>query len=395
MVEEPLWWRRPLLREDDEGTRRASWLELFVDLMFVAIISALSRGLATHISPLGVAGYVLVFLPAWWIWLGLTVYDDRLDTDDVSHRLSFFAIMLALGGMAVSVRTFFGAGFAVFALSYAAARLVIIILWIRGGVHNVRLRPLVTRYAIGFSIAALMWLVAIFLPWPSRLLVVVLAILVDFGTPATTMSLQGDLPRLSRSHLPERFGLFILIVLGESVISVEQSVGNDFLRGSVAHVTAGPATLTLAFVLWWLYFDHVAENPPLPGSLATLMWTYPHLLLVLALGAMGASVQAYVTVLASDPAAAIILMCFSVGIGYAMIGVLEFMTEPNAERAHPVRSLGVHGGCGLLAAALGLTGGSVNALWIFATLVGLGVLQIAYGFATRSEHVAWESVADL
>ena len=394
MVEEPLWWRRPLLREDDDEVRRASWLELFVDLMFVAIISALSRALASDISPAGVARYILVFLPAWWVWLGLTIYNDRLDTDDVSHRLSFFAIMLALGGMAVSARTFFGSGFSVFALSYAAARMVIVVLWLRGGLHNPRLRPLVTRYAVGFTVAALLWLLAIFVPWPARLLVVVVAIIVDFGTPLTTMRLQGDLPLLSRSHLPERFGLFILIVLGESVISVEQAVGNEFLRGSLAHISAGPATLALAFVLWWLYFDHVAENPPLPSSLATLLWTYPHLVLVLALGAMGASVQAYVTVLAADPKPAVMLVCLSVGIAYAMIGVLEFMTEPSVERAHPVRSLGVHGGCAIAAVGLGLPGDPLNGLLVFASLIGLGVIQIVYGFASRARPVAWESAGN-
>ena len=128
MVDEPLWWRRPTLREDEDEVRRASWLELFVDLMFVAIISACARGLASDISLAGVARYCTVFLPAWWIWLGLTVYNDRLDTDDVSHRLSFFVIMVALGGMAVSVREFFTNGFAIYALSYVTARIVIVAL---------------------------------------------------------------------------------------------------------------------------------------------------------------------------------------------------------------------------------------------------------------------------
>jgi low temperature requirement protein LtrA len=391
MVDEPLWWRRPLLREDEDEMRRASWLELFVDLMFVAIISAVSRVLAADVSLLGVARYTLVFLPAWWVWLGLTVYNDRLDTDDVSHRLSFFAIMLALGGMAVSARGFFGEGFAVYAISYATARVVIILLWLRGGLHNPRLRPLVTRYAIGFSMAAALWLVAIALPWPARLWLVVLAIVIDFATPLTTMQLQNGLPRLSRSHLPERFGLFILIVLGESVISVEQAVGTDFLRGTLAHVTAGPAALALAFVLWWLYFDHVAENPPLPGALITLLWTYPHLALALALGTMGASIQAFVGNLAVDVPASMMLMCASVAVCYAMIGILEFMTEPSAERHHPARSLGVHGGSAVVAFALGFLGGTIAPLWIFTALVVLGALQIAYGLITRARHVVWDS----
>ncbi|MDR3686426.1 MAG: low temperature requirement protein A [Coriobacteriia bacterium] len=391
MVDEPLWWRRPMLREDDDETRRASWLELFVDLMFVAIISACARGLALDVTLAGVGRFIVVFLPAWWIWLGLTVYNDRLDTDDVSHRLSFFAIMLALGGMAVSAREFFGGGFAIYALSYVAARVVIVGLWLRGGLHNPRLRPLTTRYAIGFSLAAALWLVALALPWPARLWVVLAAIVIDFGTPALTMAAQSTLPRLSRSHLPERFGLFILIVLGESVISVEQAVGNNYLRGSLAHITAGPAALALAFVLWWLYFDHVAENPPLPGALMTLAWSYPHLVLALALGMLGAGIQAYVGVASANPRATTMLVCVAVGAAYAMIGVLEFMTEPSAERHHPVRSLGVHGGSAFVAVFAGFLSGITDDVWIFLVLVALGVLQIVYGFATRARHLRWDA----
>lgn len=391
MVDEPLWWRRPMLREDEDETRRASWLELFVDLMFVAIISACARGLALDITPIGIGRYVIEFLPAWWIWIGLTVYDDRLDTDDVSHRLSFFVIMLALGGMAISVREFFGVGFPVYALSYVVARIVIIALWLRGGHHNPRLRPLTKRYAIGFSLAAALWVIALGVPWPARLAVVLAAIIIDFGTPATTLGIQDHLPRLSSSHLPERFGLFILIVLGESVISVEQAVGSNYMRGSLAHITAGPAALALAFVLWWLYFDHVAENPPLPSTLMTLLWSYPHLVLAIVLGTLGAGIQAYVGIEGASEQATMQLVAVSVGTAYAMIGALEFMTEPSAERRHPVRSLAVHEGSAMLAFALALLGDSFGDLWIFAGLVALGVVQIAYGMLTRTRHLRWEA----
>jgi len=392
MVEGPLWWRRPLLREeDDEGARRATWLELFVDLMFVAIISACARGLALDVTPQGVGRFVIVFLPAWWMWLGLTVYDDRLDTDDVSHRVAFFAIMLALGGMAVSAREFFGAGFVVYALSYVAARIVLVGLWLRGGRHNPRLRPLTTRYAIGFLAAAALWLVALAFPWPARLFIVIGAILVDFSTPTTTLGVQADLPQLSRSHLPERFGVFILIVLGESVVAVEQAVGSNYLNGSLAHISAGPAALALAFVLWWLYFDHVAEYPPLPGPWLSLVWSYPHLVLALSLGMLGAAIQGYVAVAGTNASEALMLTCFAVGVAYAMIGVLEFMTEPSAEREHPLRSVGVHFGCAALAVAAGGLGNSVADLWIFGALIVLGVVQIVYGFVTRSHYLRWEA----
>jgi low temperature requirement protein LtrA len=237
----------------------------------------------------------------------------------------------------------------------------------------------------------MLWLVALAVPWPARGWIVITAIVIDFATPAFTLAAQRALPRLSRSHLPERFGLFILIVLGESVISVEQAVGNNYLRGSLAHITAGPAALAIAFVLWWLYFDHVAENPPLPGALLTLLWSYPHLVMAVALGTLGAGIQSYVGVTGASSQATLMLVCLSVGSAYAMIGFLEFMTEPSAERHHPARSLGVHGGSAIIACALGFAATAVNDLWIFATLVGLGVLQIAYGFATRARHLRWDA----
>lgn len=394
MADQPFWWRRPMLREDDDGARRATWLELFIDLMFVAIISACARQLALDVTPGGVGRFVVEFLPAWWIWLGLTIYNDRLDNDDVSHRVSFFIIMLALGGMAVSARQFFGGGFGVYALSYVAARLVIIGLWLRGGRHNPRLRPLTTRYAIGFSAAAALWLVALAVPWPARLGVVLAAIAIDFGTPTTTTRVQGELPQLSRSHLPERFGLFILIVLGESVISVEQAVGANYLLGSLAHISAGPAALALAFALWWLYFDHVAENPPLPGPLLTLLWSYPHLVLAIALGMLGAGIQAFVGVKGTSTQAAMTLVCLSVATAFAMIGILEFMTEPSAEQHHPIRALAVHGSSAIAAGALIALTGVVDELWILVSLVALGIAQIVYGVATRARHLAWEAESE-
>lgn len=386
----PLWWQIPQLRAAEED-RRASWLELFIDLMFVAIISALARQLAVDITWLGVAAFTLVFLPAWWIWTGLTIYNDRFETDDVSHRLAFFAVLIALGGMAVSAKHFFTDGFWLYALSYVLARVVIIVLWVRAGYHNPTARPLTTRYAVGFGIAAAMWLVALAVPWPVRLDVIVLAILIDFATPLATLRAQEDLPRLSATHLPERFGLFIIIVLGEAVIGVEAAAALDFSRGHLAQAAIGPAMLAVAFVLWWLYFDHVAENPPPASPLLSMAWAYPHLLLALVLGTFGAAAQALVGAGRSHEPPALALACTSVGLAFATIALLEFVTEPGAERHHPARSLGVHLGAAALAIALSLIAPRLGALYVMLLLTALGVGQIVYGYATRSHHFEWDA----
>jgi len=391
MAEELLiWWRRPVLLDAEED-RRASWLELFIDLMFVAIISALAKGLAADVTLTGVAVFTLVFLPAWWIWTGLTIYNDRFETDDVSHRIAFFVVLVALGGMAVSARHFFLDGFWLYALSYVLARLVIIALWLRAGYHNPAARPLTTRYSIGFGAAATLWLLALAVPWPARLDIVLLAIAIDFATPLLTLSAQRELPRLSATHLPERFGLFVIIVLGEAVIGVEGTAALDFMHGSLLDAAVGPAALAVAFVLWWLYFDHVAENPPPASPLASMAWAYPHLLFALVLGMFGAAAQALVAEGRTHDAAALALACVSVGLSYATIALLEFATEPGAERQHPAASLSVHLGAGLGALLLAFVAGPMGALTVMLLLTALGVAQIAYGYATRAYHFEWDA----
>jgi low temperature requirement protein LtrA len=84
-----------MLRSDIEE-RRATWLELFLDLVFVAFIARLSALLATDISWVGLGRFLLLLLPGWSIWLSMTVYQDRFETDDVSNRLAVLFISLTV-----------------------------------------------------------------------------------------------------------------------------------------------------------------------------------------------------------------------------------------------------------------------------------------------------------
>lgn len=383
MAQRVSWWRRPELRSGDEE-RRASWLELFVDLIFVAIIATISTTLARDLTIAGVARATITFLPAWWIWIGLTVYNDRFETDDVSNRLSFFVILLALGGLAISARDFFGEGFRFYAASYILARFVLIVLWIRSGLHNPVARQLTTRYATGISISVMLWLAAMAASGAVRMGLVIAAILVDFGTPFTTTVIQQRLPRLSPTHLPERFGLFVIIVLGEMVVGTESVLGIEFAQRTFVHVSAGVAAVALAFVLWWLYFDHVAQNPPLAQIWSTLGWSEGHMVLVLAITSLGAATRALVSE-SGEAGSASGLAALSVGAAFAMIAYLEFLTEPSHEDQHRRTSVSVHMGSSLLALVLAGFAPRMSPTLVLAILAGLGVAQVVYGLAVN-EH---------
>jgi low temperature requirement protein LtrA len=380
------WWRRPRLRDDVEE-RRATWLELFLDLVFVAFIAKLSGLLAADVSWIGLAEFVLLFLPGWSVWLSLTVYQDRFETDDVSNRLAILFVMMTVAGMAVFAKEFFGPEFVGFALCFIAARVMIVALWLRAGLHNPHVRPVTTRYVVGFSIAIALWVAAMFVPAYLRLLLVSVALLIDFATPALTMPHQAALPRLSSSHLPERFGLFVIIVLGESVVSVVAVLS----RQAVFHADDGIAAVFVvlfAFSLWWLYFDHVAEHPPLPSPWGTYAFGLLHIPLGLSLTAVGAAGQAFIAGPTGGSPAVTALTAGASAVTFLAVAALEFTTEPTAERRHPVRSVAVHlaGAAGALLVAL--AGGVLMTAPALLILLALAIMQVVYGIYTRARHEA-------
>jgi low temperature requirement protein LtrA len=189
---------------EEEGTpRHASWLELFYDLVFVVVVSELASKLGGDVSLGGVFGYVLLFVPVWWTWIGTTFYNDRFDTDDLVHRGLIFFQMLAVGALAINVHDGLDGSSTGFALAYVAARALLVLAYIGARHYVSQARPLTTHYAKGFSLAAAIWLVSVFVPAPYRFVLWVIGVAVEFATPLTARHLQARTP-LSTSHLPER-----------------------------------------------------------------------------------------------------------------------------------------------------------------------------------------------
>jgi low temperature requirement protein LtrA len=289
--------------------------------------------------------------------------------------------------MAVFARGFLAVTFVVFALFFAAARFLIVMLWVRAGFFNPSARTVTARYATGYGIAIALWIAAIFSPLALRVALVATALIVDFVTPAFTMRGQALLPRLSASHLPERFGTFIIIVLGESVVSVVAVLARQPAL-SARDATATLFVILFAFSLWWLYFDHIAENPPLKEPWRAYGFGLLHLPLVCALTAVGAAGQSFIAGPALGSPAITALTGVAASITFFTVGALEFTTEPTAERRHPARSLSVHWGAAAGALAVGLAAGGISTLPALVVLLGLAVAQVVYGIYTRAVEEA-------
>jgi low temperature requirement protein LtrA len=381
------WWRRPQLRnsEVEEAERKTTWLELFYDLVFVVVVAELAHRLAMDVSWRGLTGFGLLFIPVWWVWLGATIYNDRFDTDDVSHRLFTFLQMLPVAGLALTTHDGFGKLSGAFALSYAAARLILIAMWLRAGRHNPAARPMTTRYATGFALSVVLWITSVFLPIPIRFVLWAIGLLIDLVTPLTTLRIQATLPRFSESHLPERFGLFTLIVLGESVAGVVRGLAQSHAL-TITIALSGALGLALAFGIWWAYFDNVMSRPIRPGVNRTALWTYLHLLLVMGLTAIGAGVLNLVGhAEAIVPSPILWLVCGSLALCLVILGLLEWTLDHDRATLRISRRIAIlHFVAGAAALLLGVVGESLGLLLLLLLLVVVAAVQAPLSLYLRS-----------
>jgi low temperature requirement protein LtrA len=268
------WLRPPQLRTlDDQGERHATWLELFFDLVFVICIAEVVHTLEDYRSLGDFLGTAGLFVAVWWAWVGYTVYADRFDTDDVVHRALVLAGMLAVVAMALSIHDALHGGGARFALAFVAVRGIVLLLNARARRHAAAARPLLNLYLAAFSIGASLWLVSVIVPAPARYVLWGLALFLELSAPWVGRRQIARAP-IHASHLVERFGLFTLIVLGESVISVAQGAADvDWTAATVAAAIGGFLAVAC---LWWLYFDRI-DDGTIRSVLQGLTWNYAHL----------------------------------------------------------------------------------------------------------------------
>jgi low temperature requirement protein LtrA len=287
--------RSPRLRgrAGEERERHATWLELFYDLVFVAAVSQLAGNLIKNYSLTGLLHFAILFVTVWWAWVGQTFYLTRFDSDDVGHRLIIMIQIVAVASLIVHLTAALGKSSGGFALSYAAVRCILIAEYFRAGSHIPHVRPLINHCMIGFGSPAALWAVSTLIPLPHRFFLWYVAIAVDFLAPLTAGQLHARFsPHLM--HLPERFGLFTIIVIGEAVVGVVMRIGAD--RLTLVAGAAGVMGLIIAINLWWEYFEGVrgAGTRQLTSKnhvRAYQQWHYSHLPLTMGIASVADAVK--------------------------------------------------------------------------------------------------------
>jgi low temperature requirement protein LtrA len=274
--------------------RRATWLELFFDLIFVAAVAQVSGPLHTNYSFLALARYAFLFFLIWWAWLGHTLYSTRFDTDDPVQRALTLVQMFTVAVMAANASEARDSRSAAgFAAAYAVMRIILVLQYVRER-RVEKSKRFTTYYAAGFGLAATLWLAAAFLDAPERFWVWGAALAVEIATPILCAGHDHELPP-HPEHLPERFGLFTIILMGESLVAIMRGIESQETWSPPAASTAFFG-MALVFGLWWWYFDgaHAAKERHIRSKRDFRLfrvWSYAHFPMYLAVATVGIGVE--------------------------------------------------------------------------------------------------------
>jgi len=279
--------RPPQLRAGADEHRHASWLELFFDLVFVAVVFQVGEALAEHHDAAGFLEFIGVFTIVAWSWMCFTYFGNRFDTDDVPQRVLMSLAMLAVAGLGVAVGDASDSWSERFAIAQVAVHVVLLALYARARLHVPAARSSIDRYLVGFGLGGVVWLASAMVDTPVRYVLWGAALAIEVATPLLSWGVLARLP-VDREHLRERFGLFTIIVLGEAVLAVV--IGTQDARWAAPAISTTVAGFLGVLALWWVYFDEQSAAS-LRGGRWAFVVAYGHLPLWLGATAYGIGVK--------------------------------------------------------------------------------------------------------
>ena len=297
-VTESRVWRVMRGRHPHEQHRVSTPLELFFDLIFVVAIAfagnqlhhAISANHALH----GLLSYTMVFFAIWWAWMGFTWFASSFDTDDVAYRIAIFVQMAGALIVAAGVPSAFEQNhFFTVTIGYVVMRIASVAQWLRAAAQSPQCRKTALRYALGVLLAQVCWLILLIFPkqywWWAYTFAVGFELLVPMWAERAGMTSWHP------HHISERYGLFTIIVLGESILAATNATQQALAGGlfSVNFLLFCFGALLTVFCMWWLYFEDEAAKQ-LTDYKVAFYWGYGHFFIFAAAAAAGAGLAAQV-----------------------------------------------------------------------------------------------------
>jgi low temperature requirement protein LtrA len=227
-------------------------LELFFDLVFVFAFTQVTALMSDNPTWEGIGQGLLVLTVVWWAWGSYSWLTNEIDPDEDTARLAVFAVMGAMLIAALAVPGAFGDNAILFAAAYFVVRVLHIVVFAYAS-PEVSITLAVRRLAVTAIPAPALLIVAGLFDGPAQALVWCTALAIDFGG-VYVFGVEGF--KVWPGHFAERYGLIVIIALGESIVAI--GVGAAGIPLDAGVVAAALAGIVVAAALWWAYFDVVA-----------------------------------------------------------------------------------------------------------------------------------------
>nr|WP_245697007.1 low temperature requirement protein A [Streptomyces phaeochromogenes] len=283
-------------RGRDEAHRVASPLELFFDLCFVVAIAQagvqLVHSVAEAHAAEGILNYAMVFFAIWWAWMNFTWFASAYDNDDVLYRVVTLIQIAGVLVLAAGVsQAFEDHDFLLVLLGYVIMRMALTAQWLRVARNaDGAERRMALRYAGGVLVCQAGWVGLVLLPEAGRPWLFLVMAIAEMCVPLVA---EREFSTVWHPHhISERYGLFTIIVLGETIaaatIAVKVGVDENDALGELLPIASGG--LLIIFAAWWIYFV-VPIHGHLSSSRKAFLWGYGHYVIFASAAAIGAGLE--------------------------------------------------------------------------------------------------------
>ncbi|OZD72716.1 low temperature requirement protein A [Rhodococcus sp. 05-340-1] len=325
-------------RDPKEPHRSASPLELFFDLVFVVAVSIAAVQLhhdltENHIAD-GLLGYALVFFAIWWAWMNFTWFATSFDTDDWLYRVLTVVQMAGVLTLAAGIEpSVVDENFTIVVIGYVVMRVAMVTQWLRAS-RNPEHRQTALTYATGIAGVQILWILwALLLDGTPAVIVFVVLAGVEMSVPLIAER-NGTTP-WHPHHITERYGLFTLILLGESLLAsanaIIEAIHDETALAPLISISV--LTLVVTASLWWIYFW-----PPHHRAIGqfgnSVVYGYAHYFIFAAAGAFSAGIEVEIDVLTEHSKLGDVAASFTVTVPIAIfvLGVWLIAIRAHADR---------------------------------------------------------------
>ncbi len=286
--------RPTLLRLPDESRERhTTWLEIFFDLIFAVIVVQLSDRLSNNFTVIGLLQCAALLVPCMWSWVSYTVFAARFDNNDAIHWLMTFVIMFSGAVMAIHIPAALETGGTGFSIGFIISQISLLVLYLRPLYDKSAPKNMMHFYIGGFGLGTICWIVSLFLDPPNKFILWTLGMSIYLIFPWVGRKRVLSKAPLDTTYIPERFGSFTVIILGQLIASVVFGLKSaSWHPGSV--VTSIMA-FALAILIWGQYYaiTQVSDYKCTLGS--GQPYIYSHIPLINSLMIIGVCAQNFIS----------------------------------------------------------------------------------------------------